>query len=199
MPYNYMLYLKISGNSPEETKYLKKYYSEKAHAWNKEIKKNKYCDIGFDLICPRNTSFQVNTSKLVDLSVHCAAYKVETKAKITDDGSNPKNTSTTSKFVPQGYYLYPRSSIYKTNFRLANSVGIIDPGYRGSLRAAVDCRNYHEDQKPDHNTWGDDEVMKKGNRYFQICMPTLKPFKIKIVENLDETERGEGGHGSTGQ
>ena len=36
-----MLYLKISGNSPEETKYLKKYYSEKAHAWNKEIKKNK--------------------------------------------------------------------------------------------------------------------------------------------------------------
>lgn len=199
MPHNYILYLKIEGETKEETNYLKHHYKHKVHQWNKEIKNNKHCDIGFDLICPRNTSFQENTSKLVNLSVKCAAYKVETKTKTTDDGSNCMNSTTASKFVPQGYYLYPRSSIYKTNFRLANCVGIIDPGYRGSLRAAVDCRNYHSDNKPTHNTWGEDEIMKKENRYFQICMPTLKPFKIKIVDSLDETKRGEGGHGSTGK
>ena len=37
-----------------------------------------------------------------------------------------------------GYYMYPRSSISKTPLRLANSVGIIDNGYRGHLIAAVD-------------------------------------------------------------
>ena len=41
--------------------------------------------------------------------------------------------------------------------------------------------------------------MEKHNRYFQICMPTLEPFKVKIVESLDKTMRGEGGHGSTGK
>ena len=37
-----------------------------------------------------------------------------------------------------GYYLYPRSSIVKTGLRLANSVGIIDAGYRGEIIAVVD-------------------------------------------------------------
>ena len=199
MPHNYLVYIKIHGENEEETTFLKNYYKEKIDKWNKDIKNNKYCDAGFDLICPRDTHFQENTSKLVNLSIQCAAYKVETKSRSTDDGTYALNTTTSSKFVPQGYYLYPRSSIFKTNFRLANCVGIIDSGYRGDLAAAVDCRNYHSDIRPNYENWGDDEVMKKGNRYFQICMPTLKPFKIKIVDNLDETKRGGGGHGSTGK
>ena len=36
-----------------------------------------------------------------------------------------------------GYYLYPRSSISKTPLILANSVGIIDSGYRGNIKAAT--------------------------------------------------------------
>ena len=82
---------------------------------------------------------------------------------------------------------------------MANSQGVIDPGYRGNLMAAVDCRNYHQDIKPTAEDWGNDEVMEINQRYFQICMPTLKPFKIKIVDTLDETSRGSGGHGSTGK
>jgi dUTPase len=43
------------------------------------------------------------------------------------------------------YYLYPRSSLSKTSFQLANSVGVIDAGYRGNLMAKVRCF-------PDFNT-----------------------------------------------
>ena len=40
--------------------------------------------------------------------------------------------------------------------------------------------------------------LEKANRYWQICMPTLEPFSVYIVDELDKTDRGEGGHGSTG-
>jgi dUTPase len=35
-------------------------------------------------------------------------------------------------------------------------------------------------------------------RLVQICAPDLKPFKVEIVDSLDQTERGDGGFGSTG-
>ena len=86
------------------------------------------------------------------------------------------------------YYVYPRSSISKTPLRLANSVGIIDSGYRGELMAVVD------------NISKEDYVVEEGQRLFQICSNTLLPFSnIKIVEELNNTVRCAGGFGSTGQ
>jgi dUTP pyrophosphatase len=84
------------------------------------------------------------------------------------------------------YYLYPRSSISKTPLRMANSVGIIDRDYRGNIMAVVD------------NIKDEPYQINKGDRLFQICSPTLESFDIHIVDTLDETERGEGGFGSTG-
>ena len=76
---------------------------------------------------------------------------------------------------------------------LANSVGIIDSGYRGNIKgifyniAGYDFMDY---------------VIEFGTRLLQICPPNLEyPMKITIVDNLDElgvTDRGEGGFGSTG-
>jgi dUTP pyrophosphatase len=87
--------------------------------------------------------------------------------------------------LDSGYYLYPRSSIFKTSLRLANSVGIIDAGYRGTLKVAVD------------NIRDEPYVVRRGDRLFQICQPSLKPFNVEFGPvNLD-TERGERGHGST--
>jgi dUTP pyrophosphatase len=89
---------------------------------------------------------------------------------------------------PTAYYLYPRSSIYKTSYRQANSVGIIDSGYRGNLMAAMDYYP-HKDHTP----------LSKGKRYWQICAPDLKPIdKVVLVDKLDNTVRGTGGLGSTG-
>ena len=86
--------------------------------------------------------------------------------------------------VPIGYYLYARSSISKTGFRLANSVGIIDSGYRGNIMAYFDVIK--------------NDKVEVYQRLVQICAPDLKAFKVELVDSLDETERGEGGFGSTG-
>jgi len=83
------------------------------------------------------------------------------------------------------YYLYPRSSISKTTFIMANSVGIIDAGYRGNIMAKV--RNMSLETR---FVWNKEKL-------FQICSPDLKPIKLVIVESLSETSRGDGGFGST--
>ena len=90
---------------------------------------------------------------------------------------------------PSPYYLYARSSIYKTNFCLANNVGIIDAGYRGNVCAAL------------HNTVSNSySQVKMGTRMTQICMPGLCPnVHVRLVNKLSDTSRGSGGFGSTGE
>ena len=90
-----------------------------------------------------------------------------------------------------GYYLYPRSSTgTKTPLRLANSVGIIDSGYRGNIIAAFD------------NWLDDDYTVLKDSRVVQLCPPDLSyPVVVSLVSEESElglTKRGEGGFGSTG-
>ena len=84
-----------------------------------------------------------------------------------------------------GYYLFPRSSLAKTKFRMANSVGIIDAGYRGSIMAKID------------NISPMDITIRRGERLFQICMPSLEPFAVGLAPISTATERGTGGFGST--
>lgn len=101
-----------------------------------------------------------------------------------------------------GFYLYPRSSISKTRMRLANSVGIIDAGYRGDLIAAVDTIGFFGSTDIWH-VWKETlSPIKKYDRYFQVCAPDLSPFLVHIVETEQDlsppTSRGSGGFGSTG-
>jgi dUTP pyrophosphatase len=88
-----------------------------------------------------------------------------------------------------GYYMYPRSSLSKTPLRLANSVGIIDSGYRGNLIGMFDCLSSL--QVPQYS------------KLIQICAPGLEPIFVTIVDTVEElgldTVRGEGGFGSTGK
>lgn len=85
-----------------------------------------------------------------------------------------------------GYMVLPRSSISKTNVRLANSVGIIDKNYRGNVIAVVD------------NIGETDVLFQEGCCYFQIVAfdGILPKFQIETVN--DTTDRGSGGFGSTG-
>lgn len=103
---------------------------------------------------------------------------------------------------PCGFYLYPRSSISKTRMRLANSVGIIDAGYRGDLIAAIDTIGVFGSTDI-WNIWNETLTpINKYDRYFQVCAPDLSPFLVHLVETEQElsppTERGSGGFGSTG-
>lgn len=87
----------------------------------------------------------------------------------------------------QHYYLYPRSSISKKGLLMANSVGIIDRTYRGELMAAV------------YNPSPNFIKISRGERLFQIVAPNMGHIKEAVEwKNLDETERGSGGFGSTG-
>jgi dUTP pyrophosphatase len=88
---------------------------------------------------------------------------------------------------PGGYYLYPRSSFGKTPLRLCNSVGIIDNTYRGTVRALIENIGRYE------------VSFKKGERYFQLCHPSLIGMNVIIVDKISDTSRGIGGYGSTGK
>lgn len=88
---------------------------------------------------------------------------------------------------PSALWMMPRSSIVKTPLRMANSLGLIDSSYRGTLKAYVD------------NIKTDPYHIKKGDRLFQLVAPSAKPFRVQIVTSLDTTARGVQGFGSTGQ
>ena len=87
------------------------------------------------------------------------------------------------------YYLYPRSSISKTPFRLANSIGIIDSGYRGEIIAAVDVL-MRILARPS---------IERHSRLFQICAPTLEPLRLVIEDSILDGDRGANGFGSSGK
>ena len=174
------------------------YYEEQIAKRVESAKTNPLMDSGFDLYCPEDVVFQYDSeftkqydrTKLVDLGIKAAAYEVR--------NFNPSQLTNLSVDLCRPYSLKCRSSIYKTNFRLANCEGIIDAGYRGNLKAAVDWHMLHSEANNEED-YKSLFTMRKGARYFQICMPTLEPFKVYIVDKLDETQRGEGGFGSTGK
>jgi len=118
------------------------------------------------------------------------------------DTPTDTDTNTNTPATPCGFYLYPRSSISKTRMRLANSVGIIDAGYRGDLIAAVDTIGLFGSSDIWHIWKKTLSPIKKYDRYFQVCAPDLSPFLVHIVETEQDlsppTERGAGGFGSTG-
>jgi dUTP pyrophosphatase len=97
--------------------------------------------------------------------------------------------------------MYPRSSISKTNLRLANSVGIIDAGYRGNIMGMFDIVNIDEAKMSKYMT--EDYIINKYDRLVQICAPGLVPIIVEVVDKVEElgekTERGSGGFGSTGR
>ena len=87
-----------------------------------------------------------------------------------------------------GYQMHPRSSLSKTELRLANSTGIIDAGYRGYIIGKFDCKDNVVD-------------VNRHDRIVQLCAPSLIPMYVCLVDDIShlspQTERNEGGFGST--
>lgn len=172
---------------------------------------NKYLDAGFDLFVPRhfdeNNANENNVTR-INHEIICAADMY------TDTG----------KIFSTGYYLDPRSSITKTCYRLANSRGIIDSGYRGYLIGVFDVLRLCSMKSPTSSAF----VSEKGNcchalekcegvikdqiqnraqvnrfdRLLQVCAPGLEPIFVEVVDLFeqlgDRTERGQNGFGSSG-
>ena len=93
--------------------------------------------------------------------------------------------------IPEGHVglIFPRSSNSKTDLYLTNHVGVIDSGYRGeimfkyrSIRGLLDAKIY-----------------AKNERVGQLMILPYPQIKLVESDTLSETERGEGGFGSTGK
>lgn len=217
--YPYTLYITVED--PE----LYKKYEEKVNQHNKKVATSKTPDSGFDLLFPCNGSDEGYGKQMVtppSLSLPLPHPPQEAKTtppaesntasqNIYYGGTGPRGlylgvkcamykTVNQSHIIPTGFYLYPRSSICKTPFRMSNSLGIIDAGYRGELIAAVDLQSEMATKSSD--AWMNWKLalgtIKKHDRMFQICSPDLSPFTVHLIDALDTTERGIGGHGSTG-
>ena len=124
---------------------------------------------GVDLFCVEDKECPIGQVTLLDLGV---------KARMIDSSGNPCH-----------YWLAPRSSIWKNGVTQANSIGIIDSSYRGSLMGGVVPFQFQA------------ATIKDGARLFQVLAPDMG-YISKVVfrhqSEIDVTSRGSGGFGSTG-
>lgn len=141
-------------------------------------------DSGIDLLVPLDGMVSLFNTYTIDHMIQTQMNKVDTK---------------TGETKAVGYWLLPRSSISKTNLRMANSVGLIDSDYRGNIMAKVDMKPRFAVEANKVVVADFKEEVKQYTRLFQIASPDLTPISsINVVSTLSETERGAGGFGSTG-
>lgn len=92
--------------------------------------------------------------------------------------------------IPAGYegQVRPRSGLaLKHGVTVLNSPGTIDSDYRGEVKVLL--VNHGEEPF----------VVKRGERIAQLVIASVVQVPLHVVAELDETERGEGGYGSTGR
>ena len=94
--------------------------------------------------------------------------------------------------IPEGFVglVFPRSSIRKTSLSLSNSVGVIDSGYRGEIQATFNQKSLSKDGGILYGV---------GDRICQLMIIPHPHVDFIEVQELNNTERGEGGFGSTGK
>lgn len=91
--------------------------------------------------------------------------------------------------IPTGYVglVFPRSSIASKDIMLSNSVGVIDSGYRGEIMAKF------------KRVTGELDSYQVGDRIAQLIIIPYPEVTFVEVDELSESDRGEGGYGSSGK
>jgi dUTP pyrophosphatase len=120
--------------------------------------------------------------------------------EITDDYISYKTGL--SFEIPKGYVglLFPRSSNSKKDLLLTNSVGVIDSGYRGEveLRFKPIFNNKLENIPTLSNKLQNISTYNVGDRVGQIMILPYPKIQFVETDKLSESERGDGGFGSSG-
>lgn len=93
--------------------------------------------------------------------------------------------------IPDGHVglLFPRSSVSKYDLVLANSVGVVDAGYRGEVKLRFKHLQYA----------GGFNIYKVGDKVAQLIILPIPKIELIEVDELSDSERGEGGFGHTGK
>lgn len=117
---------------------------------------------------------------------------VAVSRKVDADGAVVYGTGLAME-IPEGYVglVFPRSSVAKKDLVLSNCVGVIDSGYRGEVMAKFKLLDPLV--KHDEYHWYD-----IGDRIAQLVIMRLPEVEMVESEDLSESDRGEGGYGSTG-
>ena len=108
--------------------------------------------------------------------------------------------------IPHGYVglLFPRSSNSKKELTLSNSVGVIDSGYRGEVllkfKGAVSIYETDLNHAGHFPCVGESaDAYEIGDRIGQIIIMPIPHIEFNEVDTLEDSERGQGGFGSSGQ
>mgnify|MGYP006131472333 CR=1 FL=1 len=167
-------------------------------------KHNIRLDSGIDVKFPKNVTIPPNGVAKIDLGVRAICLRLLDPASanpdriLLEEGGVPPGAvlPIDPVEIPWAYYILPRSSISKTPLALANTVGLIDLGYRGSLIVAV--RNLSDEAF----------TVEAGTALFQIVSADLAPPEYEVLTPDDPraekyfgagaTARGAGSFGSTG-
>jgi dUTP pyrophosphatase len=214
--YSDKIYKKYRQNIIKNNKNIGKYIYDIANSSYSDVT----FDSGFDIFNISNENILGKQTSLVDFNINCCMKLKKYISKyINSDYDrnldyreldyNFEETSGLDNYISylnkninfeitnnfqaySGYYLYPRSSMgAKTPLRCANSVGIIDSGYRGNIKGCLTNMNELEFQ------------LIREERYMQLCPGNISyPVFVKEVfslQELGETNRGIGGFGSTGK
>ena len=91
--------------------------------------------------------------------------------------------------IPDGWgaFVFPRSGLsLKSGITMCNCVGVIDTDYTGELKAAV------------INVSDKEFTVNSGDRIAQLVFLPVEKARFVSAEELDDTDRGDGGFGSTG-
>ena len=92
--------------------------------------------------------------------------------------------------IPRGYFggVFARSGIAaRKGLRPANAVGVIDSDYRGEIIVAL------------HNDTNEYQTIENGERIAQLVIMPFLQVEFTEVDELNKTDRGDGGFGSTGR
>ena len=92
--------------------------------------------------------------------------------------------------LPQGTagFVHPRSGLAaRHGLGMVNAPGVIDAGYRGEIKVNLINHDPHETIE-----------LKRGDRIAQLVIQRVEPVQLEEVAELSSTDRGEGGHGSSG-
>lgn len=156
---------------------------------NKKTMKVKFKRLHKDAVIPSKKieddfCFDLTAVTEEEIATNVWRYGFGFALQVADD----IHSITTRNMFSFGFSIRPRSSVWKTGMILSNCIGTIDEGYTGEISAVF----YH--------VMTNMERYHVGDRIAQLHFDrTDKYLDFIEVDELDETERGDGGYGSTGK
>jgi dUTPase len=153
--------------------------------------KNSQYDVGIDMVAQ---NIEIVGKKINDCYSEISYIEYDTNIFLDPLKRNAEEQIYT--------LVYPRSSISKKNLLLCNSVGLIDPNYRESIKLRFKYIYQPEDLVSHFDNFltkiNQDKIYKVGDKIGQLVFSKTIPFTIEYVPELMMSDRS-GGFGSTGE